>query len=116
MSKREEFIKYVNQLKENSTIEMNEEAEIYWNHILNSEDEKDKPAFTENGKTILKYMQENPEPTCKKAKDIGDGLGISSKAISGAIRKLVTDGYVEKIEGKPSTYILTNKGIEFKGE
>lgn len=116
MSKREEFIKYVNELKENSNLEMNEEAKCYWEHILNSGEEKEKPAFTENGRIILNYMQNNPTPSCKKAKDIGEGLGISSRAVTGAIRKLVTDGYVEKIEGNPSTYTLTNKGIDFKGE
>ena len=45
-----------------------------------------------------------------KAKDIGEGLFISSRAVSGAIRKLVTDGYVEKIGQEPVVYALTEKG------
>ena len=48
--------------------------------------------------------------------DALSGATITSRAVTGAIRKLVTDGYVEKIEGNPSTYTLTNKGIDFKGE
>ena len=44
------------------------------------------------------------------AKDIGEGLFISSRAVSGAIRKLVTDGYVEKIGQDPVVYALTEKG------
>ena len=45
-----------------------------------------------------------------KAKDIGEGLFISSRAVSGAIRKLVADGYVEKIGQDPVVYSLTEKG------
>ena len=48
---------------------------------------------------ILKYMQEN-----------ADGLFISSRTVSGSIRKLVTDGYVEKIGQDPVIYTLTEKG------
>ena len=47
-----------------------------------------------------------------KAKDIGEGLGISSRTASGAMRKLVTDGYVEKIGESPVVYALTSFGIE----
>ena len=49
-------------------------------------------------------------------KDIAEGLFISSKSISGAIRKLVTDNYVEKVGENPSVYSITEKGknIEIK--
>ena len=116
MSKREEFIKYVNELKENSNLEMNEEAKCYWEHILNSGEEKEKPAFTENGRIILDYMKNNPTPSYKKAKDIGEGLGISSRAVTGAIRKLITDGYVEKIGANPVCYSITDIGKDFNIE
>ena len=45
-----------------------------------------------------------------KAKDIGEGLFISSRAVSGAIRKLVTDGFVEKVGENPVLYSITEKG------
>ena len=35
---------------------------------------------------------------------------VSSRTISGAIRKLVTDGYVEKVGQEPVIYALTEKG------
>jgi predicted transcriptional regulator len=49
-----------------------------------------------------------------KAKDIAEGLFISSRAVSGAIRKLVTDGYVEKVGQDPTIYSITDKGKNIK--
>lgn len=77
-------------------------------------EEKVKPAFTENGAKILQWMQDNQEQfnNIFKSKEIGEGLFISSRAASGSIRKLVTDGYVSKIGGNPSCYSLTSAGME----
>ena len=47
-----------------------------------------------------------------KAKDIADAMEISSKTVSGAMRKLVTDGYVEKTGKNPVIYNITLKGKE----
>ena len=68
----------------------------------------------ENGKLVLKYMQDNKENynNLFKAKEIGEGLGISSRTASGAMRKLVTDGYIEKIGESPVVYSLTESGTE----
>jgi len=72
-----------------------------------------KPKFTDNGKIILAYMKENKDAynNLFKAKDIGEGMGISSRTVSGSIRKLVTDGYVEKIGENPTIYAITELGI-----
>ena len=53
-------------------------------------------------------MQENKEKynNLFKAKDIGEGLGISSKAVSGSMRKLVKDGYINKVGKEPVIYEL----------
>lgn len=85
----------------------------YWNGLQATGDEG-KVKFTENGKLVLKYMQENKEAynNLFKAKDIGEGMGISSRTVSGTMRKLVNDGYCEKIGENPIVYSLTNKGIE----
>ena len=45
-----------------------------------------------------------------QSKTIGEAIGISSRTVSGAMRKLVTDGYVEKLGQNPVTYSLTNTG------
>jgi predicted transcriptional regulator len=75
--------------------------------------ESDKPIITDNGKIILDYMQKTDMPMMK-AKDIGDGLMISSRKVSGSLRKLVTDGFVEKVGQDPVIYALTEKGKNFK--
>lgn len=68
--------------------------------------------LTENGKLILQYLQDSEHLTFK-AKDIGIGLDIPSRKVSGSMRKLVTDGFVDKIGKDPTIYILTDKGKEF---
>lgn len=85
----------------------------YWNGLQATGD-GGKAKFTENGKLVLKYMQENKETynNLFKAKDIGEGMGISSRTASGTMRKLVSDEYCEKIGENPIVYSLTNKGIE----
>lgn len=85
----------------------------FWNGLQVTGD-SGKVKFTENGKLVLKYMQDNKDNynNLFKAKDIGEGLGISSRTASGAMRKLVTDSFVEKIGDSPSVYSLTSIGIE----
>ena len=48
-----------------------------------------------------------------KAKDIAERMGISSRGVSGAMRKLVSDGFCEKIGENPIVYKLTEKGKNF---
>lgn len=109
MSKKTEFISYI-EAKVGDFRDASQEVLDYWNAFRAVED-KEKPLFTDNGKMIIKYMQENSETMpMAKAKDIGEGLFISSRAVSGALRKLVTDGYFEKIGTDPVVYSLTEKG------
>jgi DNA-binding MarR family transcriptional regulator len=79
------------------------------------EEEENKPLFTETGIAILEYLQ-----TCGqarlKAKDIADGMGLSSRKVSGSIRKLVTDNYVDKVGSNPVIYTLTDQGKNFNIE
>ena len=119
MSKKQEFIKYVEELmyftRKMDGPAMNEDAELYWNAFCGTT-EVEKPLFTDNGKLILKHMQDNQQEAMWKARDIAEGLFISSRAVSGAMRKLVTDGFVEKVGQDPVIYSLTEKGKEIKIE
>jgi predicted transcriptional regulator len=67
--------------------------------------------FTDNGKVILAYMKTVPGENLK-ARDIADNLGLSAKTVSGSMRKLVSDGFIEKIGKDPIIYTITNKGKE----
>ena len=113
MSKKETFIREVLALTGDAPENVfSADALDYWNG-LNATGDKEKPAFTPNGIIVLKYMQDNKETynNLFKAKEIGEGLGISSRTASGAMRKLVSDGYAEKIGENPVVYSLTEKGI-----
>ena len=116
MSIREEFLNFIDELLAKCPeVEMSTNVKSYLDAIREQTD-SDKPMFTENGKQILKYMQDNLDITMMKSKDIAEGLCISSRGVSGAMRKLVTDGYVEKIGQNPIVYTLTNLGKEINLE
>lgn len=111
MTKKEKFIEAIEDAFF-SKVDINEldpDIVLYW-EALKGKVEEDKPLFTDNGKLILQYLKDNQETPMWKAKDIAEGLFISSRGVSGAMRKLVTDGYVEKVGQDPVIYSLTEKG------
>lgn len=117
MTNKEQFIKEVEELladRRNTFGEdgLSECASAYFEQ-LKATPEKEKAPFTENGAKVLIWMQENYESynNILKAKEIGDGLFCSSRTVSGAMRKLITDGYVSKTEGTPTCYSLTELGM-----
>ena len=59
-------------------------------------------------------MKDNLDTPLFKAKDIAEGLFISSRTVSGAMRKLVSDGFVEKVGQDPVIYTITEKGKEIE--
>ena len=118
MSKKQEFISYVKDLMDATSeypVPMSDEARLYWEAFCGTT-EAEKPMFTDNGKLILKWMQENTSDPMLRAKDIAEGLFINSRAVSGAMRKLVTDGFVEKLGENPVIYSITEKGKNIKIE
>ena len=110
MSLKQDFISYVE--SNFATNPMPENLFEYWNKFKGDSGGEDKPLFTENGKKILAFLQQNSGVTTWKAKDIAEGMLIASRTVSGAIRKLVSDGYVEKVGQDPVIYSITEKGIE----
>ena len=111
MSKKDTFIEEITKLLEDAPEKyLSEDALDFWNGLQASG--TTKPAFTDNGKLILQYIRDNKDSfnNIFKAKDIGEGLGISSRTASGAMRKLVTDGYIEKVGTSPVVYSLTDAG------
>lgn len=118
MSRTETFIQYFNEVTKN--LDVPSDIQEFLTILSNSKDSIAKPTFTESGLAVLEYLQ-SVEPKGMKAKDIADGMCISSRKIAGAMNKLANDGYVEKIATSPVVYIITEKGKninlnEFKGE
>ena len=89
---------------------LSEGAQEYWTIYIKTDHKKDKPKFTDNGRLILGYLQKDNDNVTWRSSDIAEGLFISSRTVSGAIRKLVTDGYVEKVSTDPVVYALTENG------
>jgi len=110
MSLKQDFINYVEQ--NFVTNPMPDNLTEYWEKFKGATGSGEKPVFTDNGKQILAYLQSHPETTTWKSKDIAEGMFISSRTVSGAIRKLVTDGFVEKVGQDPVIYSITEKGKE----
>ena len=112
MSKKQEFIEFVEKMMNELNIgpdHMSDNVSIYW-EALKGKEETEKPLFTDNGKLILQYLQDHSEVPIWKAKDIAEGLFVSSRTASGALRKLVNDGFVEKVGQDPVIYSITEKG------
>lgn len=115
MSKKEKFIEMVEKLiQDMDTDEYSSYHEaIEYFEMFKAIKETEKPKFTEIGKKVIQYMKDNREKynNMFKAKEIGEGLFVSSRGAGGALRKLVTDGYAEKIGENPVVYALTDLGI-----
>ena len=123
MTKKEAFIKMVEVLLDNPLVtqDFEEDKEIYNKALAYFEELKagqvsggPKPEITENGAKILKYMQENYQKynNVFKSKEIGEGLFISSRSVSGSMKKLITEGFVNKIGTDPVAYEISQKGID----
>lgn len=112
-NKYKSFIEYFDWLVQNckEPVNLPDEVQDVYN-LLCEQQNMEKPMFTESGLAILEYLQ-SCDATSWKAKDIADGMVISSRKISGAIRKLVTDGFVDKYGQNPVIYSLTEKGKNF---
>ena len=74
---------------------------------------EEKPVLTDNGKLILRYLQDNQDKTLFKAREIAEGLFVSPRGVSGSLRKLANDGFVDKMGESPVLYSLTEKGKNY---
>ena len=112
---KQEFIDFLNALMAAApdvvAAKMTDNVKAYIDALTDTTN--DKPILTDNGKLILDYMQKNLETPMLKARDIAEGLFISSRGVSGALRKLVNDGFCEKVGQDPVVYALTEKGKNF---
>ena len=109
MSKKSKFIECIDDAFF-SKVDVNEidpEVVSFW-EAFKATEEIEKPLFTENGKLVMNYLQSLEDTSVMlKAKDIANELGISSRTVSGAMRKLVSDGFVEKANDSPVLYMIT---------
>lgn len=109
MTNKQAFVKTVAQILNES--ELSEQALAYWKDLKKQAEASGK--MTESGRNILECMQAG-EADKFTAKEIGDALQVSGRSVSGAIRKLIQDGLVEKVSQDPVAYGLTAAGKEYQ--
>jgi len=111
---KKEFIQEIGDLIDNEDIQLSAEALEYFEELKSKKTKSGE--MTENGKKILDFIQRNYDKynNILKAKDIGEGLGISGRSVSGSIRKLISDGFVEKVGKEPVSYGITDLGKTYQ--
>lgn len=102
----QEFLKEIDSHKDI----LSESAIEFLNELL--EKNSTENILTETGRKILISMYTNKETYLNtfSSKQLGELLFMSARSISGSIRKLVTEQYVEKAGTNPVTYKLTKNG------
>lgn len=114
MTDKQKFIEEVENLLITPGVKLSAEAERFF-EAFKSGGEKTPVIITENGKKILTYLANNSE-SCDNifpTKSIAEGLSVSGKSVSGSMKKLITEGFVEKVRETPVAYSITEKGINF---
>ena len=114
MTNRQKFISEIESLLQESHYEIfSDEALAYFEELKNGK--ASVGGITEIGSKILLWLQKYTIVGQEffSAKAIGEGLFISSRSVSGAARKLISDGYLVKEGKNPVTYALTPKGKDF---
>lgn len=116
MTNKEKFLEEIEDLV-NTALEcqemlfegLSEDALTYFEKLKATPAEKTD--LTEKGRKILDFLKGSEEEPLT-AKEIGEGLFTTGRAVSGSLRKLVNDGYVSKDDSNPIKYSLTDAGKE----
>ena len=88
-------------------LELIKTALDFYENYQNSQPAK-KP-ITDKGIPIILALREVEDWITAKA--LGERMDISGRSVSGSLKKLVTDGYVDKRAGSPAAYKITDKGM-----
>ena len=103
----QEFLKELNGMQIED--QLSEEGLIFYKQLR----EKTQNSFTENGIKILICMQQNEDKyKVFNSKQLGELLFMPPRSVSGAMKKLLKDGYCRKQATNPITYELTTLGKE----
>ena len=111
MTNKEHFIEDIENLVE----QLSEEGLKFFEELKSK---KESSPVTKKGAPILIFMQENYElrNNLFTSKLIAEELGTNGRAVSGSMRKLVTEGLVVKVSQNPVTYSLTDLGKSYSVE
>lgn len=121
MNKRDAFIQVVETVLSKPEFinsfsqEIRTNAVDFWKEFLNNKPKESSVDVTENGIKILMWMSVNKESLSNvfTSREVAEGLFTSGRSVSGAMRKLTSDGYVQKVGQNPVQYSLTEQGKQF---
>lgn len=122
MTKKEKFIKLIQaEIFDRADIwyenyeEDWEDVVSFWEEFKNGK-VKNSGAMTENGAKILAWMQKNIDSMNNifTSKEAAEALFTSGRSVAGSMRKLVNDGYVDKVGKDPVQYSLTDAGKNYQ--
>ena len=121
MNKRDAFIQVIETVLSKPEVIDSFSQEIwtnaidFWKEFLNNKPKESGINVTENGVKILAWMCANKENLSNvfTSREIAEGLFTSGRSVSGAMRKLASDGYVQKVGQNPAQYSLTEQGMQF---
>lgn len=107
-----EFLEEINTHRDT----LSEEAIVFLDELLDKNSTEN--LLTDSGKKILITMEKKSEAYMNvfSSKQLGELLFMSARSVSGAMRKLVTEGYVIKSGTNPVTYSLTPNGKDIAKE
>ena len=73
---------------------------------------KEEKILTKKGIEILKFLQNQNKDDVFTAKMLSENIDMNARSISGSMRKLLQDGFVERIgSSTPNSYKITEKGF-----
>ena len=112
MTNKEVFIKAIEEVLDScpdffGQDEKADKAMQYFNQLKN--EQETKGGITENGQKILDFFADKSTDDFYSAKEIGEALFLSGRSISGSMRKLIADGYIEKTGQNPVKYHFIGK-------
>ncbi len=110
MTIKQAFVQFIKENVAFDETDLGTQAAEYFEKLQEMKDSS-KSDITEKGKEILTAMTAFEAPAL--AKEIAEAMGIGSRSVSGSMRKLVTDGYVNKVtdeDEKTNKYEITEVG------
>ena len=114
MTNREKFITEIEEKLNNDSNFLSKDAFAYFEELKKGK--ASVGGMTEVGEKVIIYLQTTAR-SCDdsfSAKLIGEGLFVNSRSVSGAMRKLIADGYVTKSGSNPVVYSLTQAGFDYQ--
>lgn len=106
MTEKELFVSEIQSLLDTNQLQLSEASLAYFESMKMA-----KAQITKKGQEILDWLSEHDVGKPLSAKEIAEGMNLTSRSVSGSLRALVTGGYVSKDGKDPVKYSLINKDL-----